>query len=89
MDVGQLFNCMLWECNEHKHVFVVSINVGFIIGTRYEIFTFGSGIDQLQSTAPIILVTEASMHQLVLSFNALYNPHFGVFNYHYLFKDEC
>ncbi len=38
---------------------------------------------------PIILVTEASMHQLVLSFNALYNPHFGVFNYHYLFKDEC
>jgi hypothetical protein len=43
---------MLWECNEHKHVFVVSIDVGFIIGTHYEIFTLGSGIDQLQSTAP-------------------------------------
>jgi hypothetical protein len=43
---------MLWECNEHKHVIVVSINVEFIIGTHYEIFTFGSGIDELQSTAP-------------------------------------
>ncbi len=26
---------------------------------------------------PKILVTQASMHQLGLSFNALYNPHFG------------
>jgi hypothetical protein len=33
------------------------------------------------------ILTQASMHQLGLSFNALYNPHFGVLNYHYHLGD--